>query len=1574
VGRKEEFAQLGMAFDWAIGGASGVVIIPGASGSGKTSLVEAMKPTMEAKNGRLITGKFDQFTHTQPFFALTEAMRQLWFEIEQGATWNLSEWRSSMEEHLGPLAPLLAQLIPEMKPYVPPLSATEVSLQEARLRFARVIAHFLSFAAQPHRPLVLFLDDCQWADPGSLELIRQLNADPELTHFLLIIAYRHNEVAPTHPLKDLIDRLHSQASHYLVIPVEPLNASQMAELFHMHVPHPLEDADSWHQLLFETSQGNPFFASALLSHWNQRGYFRSNTEPDTGPGPENLRENLPLTPQELFRREMDDFPSEWCHLLHTAALLGNTFDAASLGFCCDLDSTARSSGLKALHAAGWMQRRPPKRWGNSDTYCFVHDSFQQAAYHWLPPEAVAIRHLEVATILQQALDEEAIEDRLFEIAEHLTQAVHLLQDEPGTMDHLLILCRATGKAREATAYHIMLTFSQSALAALRHLDWERRFREEQPHRWTQLWIDAAESAFLNGQRDLARQLLDQVVIDGPALTDRIRALIIQIIHDTLQARYDKAIESGRAALAMLQIELPTSHFEEARDAILEEVLDHVQTCPREVFLEAPPMSDPQQLMAIRVLITLGPPCYRSHPKLWSVLVPLVVQKTLVYGIVPEIGYSHTALAGLLCWVHQDFEHARWFGTLGSELMASRFAEDFSAQSVFWLMTASSFQPWFESQETCSRGFQEAYHFGLKSGNLQYAAYAFGHDMTCCLLRGMPLNQLIPQTRQSLQFSRNRHNQWAIDLLSGGLFLMEALQENRSVSPVTVPPDWSYVEQVKRHQNTQVLCFYLILKAQTAYLLGNLEQAAETLEQAEPLIESVGTQGLLPWPEFRFLHCIVAAQQKAPHALSVFWFQSQLVWFERWQQVNPKSVSPKVFFIRALWAVYDGRVSQALDHFLSAYRAWGTLKNLPWQAHAMENMARLLALHQEPLMSDTFFRQSMRLYARWGAHAKVGQMQGQRLNTALIKRSDYQRGTPLVGLLKQLLEQDDPEMEHQFHKEKLQADSLTKATQQLRREMAIRRQAEEKVLKNERRLAGLLRNLPGIAYRWQVQDPQPLDFISDGVLPLTGYASGELQAHPEWYQNRLIHPEDREEVRRTLGEALKRGEPFQLIYRLLTKDGQVRWVMEQGSGAYHGETLEAIEGFISDITQEKQAEEERLALEKQVLHTQKLESLGILAGGVAHDFNNILTIILGNLELLKCAPSPSKQATFMDNIEKAARRASDLARQMLDYAGKGQLERRPVHLNETLEELLPLIRASLPKTVVVDLQLAPGCPAFSGDPTQIRQVLMNLIINAAEAMNQEPGTITILTKTECLDRDQQEHLAKAFPPQDLVSEHQRRFLYCSVSDTGSGMTTEVMQQIFDPFFTTKFTGRGLGLSAVMGIVNVHQGLIRVYSEPGQGTRFEWWIPLSPSEGEPQRFYHLEPPKDQARPGTGRVLVVDDEEAIGNVAQRYLELLGFSASYAGDGQQGLMAFKHAQPPFSLILMDYAMPVLDGRGMLNALRKEFPRLPVILCSGYSEDEAIATILKEDPCCTFLAKPYTLNSLRAAIAAVCPGCFGGA
>ncbi len=554
---------------------------------------------------------------------------------------------------------------------------------------------------------------------------------------------------------------------------------------------------------------------------------------------------------------------------------------------------------------------------------------------------------------------------------------------------------------------------------------------------------------------------------------------------------------------------------------------------------------------------------------------------------------------------------------------------------------------------------------------------------------------------------------------------------------------------------------------------------------------------------------------------------------------------------------------------------------------------------------------------------------------------------MIAVILEERRQGQLNLQHQQHLE----EQVNQRTKTLQEEVRERRIAEKRALKEKQRAELYLDISEAMIVELDKQGK--ICVINKRGCEILGYEQSDLLGQ-DWIELCLpadVQPTVKNVFNRAMAGQDEADEYFE--NEIIGRDGGTHYI------AWHNilqfDDAGKISGVLCsgiDITERRRAEEKRLNLEKKMLHTQKLESLGVLAGGIAHDFNNLLAAIMGHAELSKRRLNPESPALDnLNQIEKAAERAADLSKQMLAYSGKGTFVVENIDLNHLLEEMLHMLEVSISKKAVLRLNPYSRLPPVEADATQLRQIIMNLVINASEAIGDNSGVISITTG--CMDCDRS-YLKDVWLAENLIDG---LYVYLEIADTGCGMSKTTLARLFDPFFTTKFTGRGLGMSATLGIVRGHKGAINVYSEPGKGTTFKILLPAS---GRPIEIFNGESLTDNWQ-RSGKVLLVDDEETVRGIGSEMIKELGFTALTANDGREALDVFS-ANPDIVLVILDLTMPHMDGVQCYRELRQLKPDVKVILSSGYTEHEVTQKFIGKG-LAGFVQKPYKLSVLKEVI-----------
>lgn len=528
----------------------------------------------------------------------------------------------------------------------------------------------------------------------------------------------------------------------------------------------------------------------------------------------------------------------------------------------------------------------------------------------------------------------------------------------------------------------------------------------------------------------------------------------------------------------------------------------------------------------------------------------------------------------------------------------------------------------------------------------------------------------------------------------------------------------------------------------------------------------------------------------------------------------------------------------------------------------------------------------------------------------------------------------------------------------------RRRAEEAIRERNETLDLILRTTSDGIWDWDLRT----DVVrySARWKEMLGYAPDELADHADTWRG-LIHADDAPIAERRLREHLDTGAPFEHTSRYRHRDGTLRYILVRGHAIRDDDGPSRMVGNHTDITDQMRARDERRKMEDRLQNAQRLESMGVMAKGVAHDFNNLMMAVLGNAELALLDLPARGAETAADDVRDAlgeialtARRASELCNQLLAYAGEGELRFEPMHIGDLIIEMRQLLEATVSRKAHLILDCEADLPATRGDPNRLRQAIANLVLNASDALGGLPGNIRITTGLCDPTFDADGGAAVDPLPEGF-------YLYADVIDDGAGIDPEIVPRIFDPFFTTRRgSGRGLGLAAALGVVRSHGGSIAVDSEPGAGSRFRLLLPIVDEARRvgPDRITGETPAVEIGDyRGEGTILLVDDEDGIRAVGQRVLERVGFTVLLAVDGREAVARFRAAGQDLRGVVLDLTMPELGGEEVYRILREMRLDVPILLMSGFPEHSATQG-LADDAHAEFLAKPFTHTQLIASLA----------
>ena len=521
-----------------------------------------------------------------------------------------------------------------------------------------------------------------------------------------------------------------------------------------------------------------------------------------------------------------------------------------------------------------------------------------------------------------------------------------------------------------------------------------------------------------------------------------------------------------------------------------------------------------------------------------------------------------------------------------------------------------------------------------------------------------------------------------------------------------------------------------------------------------------------------------------------------------------------------------------------------------------------------------------------------------------------------------------------------------------RDITERKRVEKELMESEEKYRNLVEHISDVVF--EIDNLGCFGYISPKLRDLAEYEPKDLIGRSFI---KFVHPEDRDLLMKRFSE-LTKGDERPFDFRVLTKSGKTKWVRTQTKPFRKETSFLGGRGTLIDITERKRLEEDRMEMQHKLLQAQKLQSLALMAGGMAHDFNNQLAIVLGNLELvLRDGVLDLKARQKIGNAITAAKRSAGLSRQIQTYSGSAFYIPKDLDLNELAHKNEDQLKSAVSKTITLNFEIYKGLTFIRGDAIQIQSIITSLIMNASEAIGAADGDVTI--RTGVMDCD------AAYLGRSRLEDKPEpgRFGFLEVTDTGCGMDAETQRKLFDPFFSTKFWGRGLGMAEVMGTVKGHHGAIIVDSELGKGTTVRVLFP-APKEVQAEPVQVMDIVETQAQPSDvlGRrktILVVDDEELVRELCVEWLELLGYASIVAVDGLEGVHIFRESMNEIDLVLLDFVMPRMNGVEAFEELVRIKPDVKVIFSSGYTEEVMRQRFSGRRPE-SILHKPYEMDVLK--------------
>ncbi len=1554
-GREREVETLLASFDRVVKtGAPELVLVSGYSGVGKSSVVNELHPVLVPPHGLFASGKFDQYKRDVPYATLAQAFQGLVRPLLGKSDAELSRWRDALMNAVGTNGRLMTDLVPELKFIIgdqPP--APDLPPQDAQRRFQLTFRRFLAVFAQPEHPLAIFLDDLQWLDAATLDLLEDILMQRDIRHLLLIGAYRDNEVNAAHPLMRKLDAIRRAGATVQDIVLAPLSSDDLTQLIADSLRCQTEPAMPLVRLVYEKTGGNPFFAIQFLSALADEALLVFNDADtrwiyDLGRiRAKRYTDNV----VDLMVGKLNRLPGETQAALRQLACVGASAAFALLGAVCQ---TSREK----LHESLWEAVRSGLVLRSDNAYAFQHDRVQEAVYSLIPEDKRAEAHLRTGRLLLAHTPSEKHDEIIFDIVNQFNRGAELISSESERIQLAELNLAAGKRAKASTAYASALQYFVSGEIPLTNECWERH------HKLIfQLELNRAECEFLTGQLSVADDRLSALSDRAATIVEQASAVCLHADLCTLLDQSERAVAVCLNYLRQVGIDWsPRPKDEELRQEY-ERVRSLLGGRTIEVLIDSPLMQDPTSLATIEVLSKLMVPAQFTDANLAWLTSCKAVSLSLERGNCDASCFAYVTLGSQTGQRFNDYDSGFRFAKVGYELVERRGLKRFEAGTS---LRFAAVVAWMKHVRDCRDPLRRAFETATRIGDLTIGAYACNRLNTILLFAGAPLPEAETEAQHGLAFAETARFGLVIAVVTGQLALVRMLRgmtlnfgcfddgrvnERRIESHLSSSPALTFA----------AFCYW-VRKLQARYLAGDYEAALDAASKVQPLLWT--SSYLLEEAEYHFYsalsqaasHKVAESQECQQHLDALASHHRKL---QIWADNCPENFENRAALVGAEIARIEGRELDAEHLYEAAIKSARESEFIHNEALANELAARFYAARGFETIASAYMREARSCYHRWGADGKVQQLdelypdlaapEGQqsaaaigsaiehldtfsvvkasqalsgeielpnlidRLMTIAIENAGADRGLlilpseekylvraeartdgdhievktcqePITGIAcpeslvryvirsRESMILDDASKPNTFSDDGYLRERQSKSIlclplikqQQLTGILLLENTltshaftadriavleliaAQAAISLENSRLYGellragaelqlqvdLLQQLPVSA--WTLKPDGTPDFVNRVWLEFAGQTLDFVRSHPEAWMT-AVHPEDREFAAKSFWKGVQSGQGFAFETRSLrAQDGVYRRHLQQAVVLRdaEGNVLKFV-GTTTDIDDQKRAEEALRQAAAELAHANRIATMGQLTASIAHEVNQPIAALLTNAQtavrwLARQPPNPEKARPLIDRVIGDANRTADIASRIREFSKKTPVRPEALKVNDTILEVLGLTRAAISdRGVSVKTRLAQDLPQLLADKVQLQQVILNLIMNAIEAMSEvREGSRELLIST---------------------NEAETGGVLVAVSDTGPGLTQASAERIFEAFYTTKASGLGIGLSICRSIIEAHGG--RLWAEPNEprGAVFSILLPVGAKQVEnagPSTTYSQQRPNNRA----------------------------------------------------------------------------------------------------------------------------------